>query len=52
MTIKELNEKCKGKEDYEIIIYGDNSEGWCEVCDEISIDDEEKEITLYMGWSV
>ena len=49
MTIKELNEKCKGKEDYEIIIDGDNSVGWFEVCDEIDIDDERKEITLYMG---
>ena len=52
MTLKELYEKCKDAEDYKIIIHGNNSEGWYEVCDEISIDDEEKEITLYMGWSV
>lgn len=52
MTLKELCEKCKGKEDYEIIIHGDNSEDWCEVCNEIDIDDEMKEITLYMGFPV
>jgi len=52
MTLKELCEKCKGKEDYKVIIYGDNSVGWYEVCDEIDIDDERKEIGLYMGGSV
>lgn len=52
MTLKELCEKCKGKEDYKVIIYGDNSVGWYEVCDEIDIDDERKEIGLYMDGSV
>jgi len=52
MTLKELCEKCKGKKDYKVIIYGDNSVGWREVCDEIDIDDERKEIGLYMDGSV
>ena len=52
MTIQELYEKCKGREDYEIIVDGDNSVGWCEVCDEIDIDDERKEIGLYTGFAV
>ena len=52
MTIQELYEKCKGREDYEVIVWGDNSEGWCEVCDAIDIDDERKEIGLYTGFAV
>jgi len=52
MTIKELCEKCKGKEDYKIIINGDNSEGWYNAGEYIDIDDERKEITLFMGDSI
>ena len=52
MTIQELYDKCKGKEDYTIVLDGDNSVGWREVCDEIDIDDERKEIGLYTGFSI
>ena len=52
MTLKELCEKCKGKEDYEVIVDANNSVGWCEVCDEIDIDDERKEIGLYTAGSI
>lgn len=49
MTLKELCEKCKGKEDYKIIVWEDNSEGWYEIGDYITIYDEEKEICLHIG---
>ncbi|MBQ9256263.1 MAG: hypothetical protein IJ181_03985 [Acidaminococcaceae bacterium] len=52
MTIQELYDKCKGKEDYTIILDGDNSEGWYNAGEYIDIDDERKEIGLFMGDSI
>ena len=52
MTIQELYEKCKGKEDYEVVVDANNDEGWREVCDEIDIDDERKRICLFTGLAV
>ena len=49
MTIKELTELCKGRENYKIVIRQDNSEGWYNICDEIDINDELKEIYIYPG---
>lgn len=48
MTIKDFCELLKGKEDYQVILRGDNSEGYFEVTENnIEIHDDIKEIWIY-----